>query len=213
MYFLPLRGSWILRVNWLTRMRLAAQYHAVVDAGKSDSRSFAAGLIAASLLAVGFVAYARWSAPVALPTQVELPILRVSSDASRRAQDSRTADRSSIIATVYECEKADQRVFSDRPCSEDARLREVSAPNGMRADRIAPPRPVTDRSLPDQTIPRAGSAEPVTSKNFICRSIDEQVDRINARMRQPYTAAEGEWYRERLRRLQDERWDAKCRIR
>jgi hypothetical protein len=53
---------------------------------------------------------------------------------------------------------------------------------------------------------------PELANGSVCRSIDDQIDRINARMRQPYTAREGEWYRARLRELDDQRWDSKCRL-
>jgi hypothetical protein len=39
-----------------------------------------------------------------------------------------------------------------------------------------------------------------------CARIDDQIDRINARMRSEYSAPEGEELRERLRKLSDQRW-------
>jgi hypothetical protein len=59
--------------------------------------------------------------------------------------------------------------------------------------------------------PHAGSAVVESSKESRCKAIADQIERINTRMRDPYTAAEGEWYRERLRKLDDQRWDANCR--
>jgi hypothetical protein len=134
-------------------------------------------------------------------------------DAEPSSHDQVTPAKPSVIATVFECNSADQRVFSDRPCSEHAQVREVIAPNGMHATRAVPSRSAIDRSVPEQPGPGAGGAGPIAySKESVCASIDDQIDRINARMRQPYTAPEGEWYRERLRSLDNERWDAKCRI-
>ena len=43
-------------------------------------------------------------------------------------------------------------------------------------------------------------------QSSICPSIEAQ----NARMRQAYTSQEGEHFRRRLRRLSDERHDARC---
>ena len=39
--------------------------------------------------------------------------------------------------------------------------------------------------------------------------VQAQIDRINARMRQPYSSAAGEYYREQLRQLSDKRHE--CR--
>lgn len=44
----------------------------------------------------------------------------------------------------------------------------------------------------------------------ICARIEEEKDRINARMRRPYRSWEGERLRERLRQLSAQRWDAGC---
>jgi hypothetical protein len=198
-----------LLVNWLTSDAPAGPYDACMDAGRSDSRSFATALIATTLVVVGFVAWARWSTPVRQASGVEVTEPRI--DVSPAADASSLPVKPAVIATVYECDEARQKVFSDRPCSEDVRIREVIAPNGMRATDVTRYARVGSRS--EQVAASAGSAEPpARSKISLCKSIDDQIDRINARMRQTYTAAEGEWYREHLRRLDDDRWDAKCRI-
>ncbi len=43
-----------------------------------------------------------------------------------------------------------------------------------------------------------------------CRRIDEQIRKIESRMRQPYSAAQGIRYDERLRELKDKRY-RRCR--
>jgi hypothetical protein len=205
-----------LRVNWLTRIGSVAQYHARVESRESESRSFTMTLIATTLLVVGFVAYARWSVPTAQTTRADLIVQRQPQlNSARNSHDSTPLAKPPFIAIVYECQGVDQRVFSDHPCSDDARVREVIAPNGMRAARVAKAaRAAVNRTPLDLSIANTGSAEPSSRrKDSLCKSIDEQIDNINARMRQPYSAAEGEWYRERLRLLDDRRWDEKCRIR
>jgi hypothetical protein len=210
----PLRAAKCPPVNWLTRTGAAAKYDAHVKSAKSESRDFAFALITTTVLALGLVAYARWSTPAAeapgdVSSQGQLPHL----GAARSSRDPPRPGKSAVIATVFECETADHQVFSDRPCSENAQLREVNAPNGMRPTRIAASRATMSRSVAERPIPASDNAEPsARSKHSLCKSIDDQIDRINARMRQSYSASEGEWFRENLRRLDDERWDAKCRI-
>lgn len=43
-----------------------------------------------------------------------------------------------------------------------------------------------------------------------CDSLQQEIGRIHSRMRQPYKAAQGEKYRERLRKLRLE-WAKRCR--
>jgi hypothetical protein len=43
-----------------------------------------------------------------------------------------------------------------------------------------------------------------------CESIDARINDINARMHQGYTSLEGEYFRQRLRELSEQRWVANC---
>ena len=68
------------------------------------------------------------------------------------------------------------------------------------------------RSVPGAPGNRSGAS--FSSQGFgtadLCDSIEEQIDRINARMRQPYRSGEGELLRERLLKLSRQRYEAKC---
>jgi len=83
-----------------------------------ESRDFAIGLAVTCLIVAGFFAYSNWYAP--------------SQQTSRANEQPRsTAKSRPVIATVYECKGDNGRVLSDRPCGEDARVREVEQPNLM----------------------------------------------------------------------------------
>ena len=83
-----------------------------------ESRDFAIGLVVTCLIVAGFFAYSHWYAPSNQP-------------AAAKKQRRSTADKLPVIATVYECNGADGRVLSDKPCGDDARVREVVQPNLM----------------------------------------------------------------------------------
>ena len=95
-----------------------------------ESREFALGLAVTCLIVAGFSAYTHWNAPSNSP-------------ADAKKQRHSNADDLPVIATVYECNGANGRVLSDRPCGDDARVREVVQPNLMpgsadRSDKAAP---------------------------------------------------------------------------
>jgi hypothetical protein len=83
-----------------------------------ESRDFAIGLVVTCLIVSAFLAYSHWYAP--------------GKQASRANEQRRSTTTSPpVIATVYECNGDNGRVLSDRPCGDDARVREVVQPNLM----------------------------------------------------------------------------------
>jgi hypothetical protein len=170
----------------------------------SDSRNFGLALGAMALVIGGFVVYARWyspnSAPVPTTDRPPKQVAEISPPSSAPSGSGLP-----IIATVYECNGTAGRVLSDKPCADDAQVREVLAPNSM------PTVPVTHSgTTPGRTDQRR---EPTNRISVACSKIDSEIDRINARMREKYSTREGERFRDRLRELSEERWDAKCRVR
>lgn len=112
------------------------------------------------------------------------------------------------IASVYECWRGGQRILSDQPCGADASMREIAEPNRMDAqDTRSLYEPVTVAHR-NRTGEWAGGS--VGDARDVCDSIQQEMDRINARMRRRYTNQEGEWFRERLRGLSRRRYEAKC---
>jgi hypothetical protein len=114
------------------------------------------------------------------------------------------------IATVFECEQRGERVFSDRRYGQNAQERAIEAPNRM--DALNPS--VVELSIseprhPSVTAPRVVPAAP-ESPRMQCRAIEEEKERINARMREGYGSAEGEVLRDRLRKLAAEYYDLRC---
>lgn len=83
-----------------------------------ESRDFAIGLTVTCLIVAGFFAYAHWYAPSSQPS-------------TAKKQHGSTRNSPPVIATVYECNGDNGRVLSDKPCGDDARVREVVQPNLM----------------------------------------------------------------------------------
>jgi hypothetical protein len=131
----------------------------------------------------------------------------------RQVANSRSANMGEAprtIARVFECERDGQRIISDQPCGEDATIRDIASPNRMQAQDTrslyAPP----PRSVQVERARALQNGYAAAQRSQICREIDEERDRINARMRKRFTAREGEYFRERLRELSEERWGPGC---
>jgi hypothetical protein len=112
---------------------------------------------------------------------------------------------------VYECEVNGQRVVSDRPCGPGATTRVLEVDPAT-----APPPPVpVYRPSPSTSsaAPRAeysDSAADAAGHEGQCRIVDQEIDQLNARMRQGYGSQEGEWLRAQWHRLQDRRRELRC---
>lgn len=118
--------------------------------------------------------------------------------------------------SVYRCVVNGQQVFSDHACAADASVVEISEPNRAEAqDTSALYAPVAGQrsrvTVQSGGFSDSGSSASVDDRAAICDSIQEQIDSINARMRQKYSNWEGERFRDRLRELKAECWDRKCR--
>jgi hypothetical protein len=84
---------------------------------------------------------------------------------------------------MYECRQNGEAIYSSQPCGSDAVARDISTQSINTSKR-----PVLDA----------------------CADARQEIEQINARMRQPYTSAEGEYYRERLRKLSARLSELKC---
>jgi hypothetical protein len=108
--------------------------------------------------------------------------------------------------TAYECLKDGQRVFSDYPCGDDAKTRDVTPQNVYVAPRYSQRQPAVIYNPQRQT----GAAE---KDNEDCTHYEDDVKRIDARMRSGYTSAESERLREQRRRAAAARDDCQRRNR
>jgi hypothetical protein len=170
----------------------------------SDSRNFGLALGITALVIGGFVVYSRWYAPDSTPAATtDRPPQRVAEISSPSSVPGGSGIP--VIATVYECNGTAGRVLTDKPCADDAQVRDVLAPNSMPAVPVTRSTPTPGRS--DQ------NREPANGNRVACWQIDSEIDRINDRMREEYSAREGERLRARLRELSEKRWDAECRKR
>jgi hypothetical protein len=93
-------------------------YDPTVARRNPESRDFAIGLLVTGLIVAALFAYSQWYAPG-----------KQTSHANKQRRS--TATSPPVIATVYECNGDDGRVLSDKPCGDDAQVREVVQPNLM----------------------------------------------------------------------------------
>jgi hypothetical protein len=177
---------------------------------KRDRWDVLVGVIAAAILVSGIYilnrgnedeAHAQPAALVSTPGKSPITDVGSSLAPARAAPDA-------PIASVYECWRDEHRILSDQPCGPDASVRQVTEPNRMDAqDTRSLYSPVYVSSRRSGGTWSAGQGANTSNR---CSSIQEQIDGINARMRQAYTSQEGERFRERLRALTLQRYDAKC---
>lgn len=123
--------------------------------------------------------------------------------------------------SIYECVVNGQRVLSDQRCADDARERSVVVTRPDPSDVALAHRRAAEQRRRDayQTRPviqgydasRSGAGGSYGSDLASrCASVDQRIEWINARMRQGYTSQEGEWLRDDLRALKQERWNLRC---
>lgn len=115
---------------------------------------------------------------------------------------------SEAIAIAYECWREGQRILSDRPCGAGASVREIAAPNRMDAQDAR--RLYSPVAVPSRARGGASTGGRLSGTSAVCDSIEAKIDAINARMRQRYTSWDGERFRERLRDLSQQRYEARC---
>jgi len=120
---------------------------------------------------------------------------------------------------VYECVVNGQRVVSDRPCAADAKTRTlvIDQPDPRevvrqreelsRAQQSVGGAYPTQSANAGSSLPGAGSS---MSNEAACAAVDRAIENLNARMRQRYTAAEGERMRSQWHSLKRERYDLRC---
>ncbi len=114
---------------------------------------------------------------------------------------------------VYQCMQDGHKVFSDQRCGPDARTQAISVSNQMSAReaaihyQAAPPGSTASRAR------RSASDADVDTERITaqCAALQRDKDRINSRMRASYTNNEGERLRARLRRIDSEYYDLRCR--
>jgi len=134
-------------------------------------------------------------------------------------QPARVTQGRQTYVGVYECVVNGQRVVSDKPCGPGAQARvlEVDQPDPRDVARQRQRTWAAQQSGRSSHAPRSSSvgAAPVAKEaarpnDAACASIDQQIEQIDARMRQGYTSQEGEWYRQRLRELKERRHELGC---
>jgi hypothetical protein len=124
--------------------------------------------------------------------------------------------------TIHKCRVQGQIVYSDQPCSAGTDLNSF-APSLAAVPVVATSRSVVPPSRPAMQAQPVGQSQPVeqvaagdvaeiekAQREAECRKIDEQIVSIDARMRQPYYASEGDWLKERRKALNDRRFSLGC---
>ena len=129
---------------------------------------------------------------------------------ANRADDVERARPTRVGRTVFVCADALPVTFADRPCSpgaESRQLRVLEPPPG-RAPSLAP------AAVAASTRPASGrpvtEPDPVDPRAERCRTLLEQRDRLNDRMRAGYSARQAGQLWNRWRELGREIYAARC---
>lgn len=114
---------------------------------------------------------------------------------------------------IFVCRKAAPVIFSDRPCGEifeERRLRIPAAEPaaGGVATMLRPPAPAATRPKPEPE-PEAKHAKP-TAAELRCRSLRDEREKLDDRMRTGYSAREAAKLWNRWRELNAEIYAARC---
>ena len=107
-----------------------------------------------------------------------------------------------VIATVYECTGSQGRILSDKPCADEARVRQVYTPNGMVPTKVeARKRPQEAGSAGADTDTGTGSA---MSLNVVipplktCEQLDKNEALANKRLRENPSEEQEKYLRQLL---------------
>lgn len=113
---------------------------------------------------------------------------------------------------VWECAVNGQKTFSDAPCGVGSTVRELSPVNRMNPTPTPPPNTYyanpTDTSYARNYEPQYSNES--TNNAGTCEALDAEVKAINERTRHRYTNPEGEYYRDRLQKISDRKYDLHC---
>ena len=126
------------------------------------------------------------------------------------------------VAITYKCLTNGQVSFGDQPCPANSKLLSttmvekspaVDDDRPARMRRLAA-RMEADRLERERTQRADFVAAPTTDlqaiKSAQCKSIDDQIALIDARMRQPHDAQTGDYFNGKRKKLTDQRFDLGC---
>jgi hypothetical protein len=121
------------------------------------------------------------------PGALDFPQLHGSAQpaAAARPATSPPATPSQGFRHLYECRKDGKVVYLSQPCGHE------------------PVAPAAPAKAPTGTGQAAEAPELTLRQADECGQIQQEIDEINARMRQSYTPSESDWFRERLRKLNE----------
>jgi hypothetical protein len=117
-----------------------------------------------------------------------------------------TPTRDNTIASVFQCDKGGQRIYSDQRCGEHAQVRQIEAPSRMDPQDTSILSQHIAYAVPDRQ-PVDDAAADLRAQ---CLELDQAIRAIDARARQGYGAAEGELLKDRRASLRDRVWELRC---
>lgn len=122
------------------------------------------------------------------------------------------------VTRVYECRKDGKVVYSGQPCESGSATHAADA-RGMNADTspayevpTSPAPTVSKPVLREQATAAAEDNSPAATLRRAgeCSAVQEEIAQINVRMRKAYSAADGRFLGERLRKLNAKLSESKC---
>jgi hypothetical protein len=164
------------------------------------SSGFGMALVLVALGALAVFAYDRWHSP---PPRKMQPAAEIAPASSAPARDESATGP--VIATVYECNGPDGRAFTDKPCANDAKLRQVLEPNNMDASpaRVEPEAPQNTSTV------NLGIVIPAVKT---CAEVNKSIRVYTERLRNPNLSAEWQKeHRQHLRGLYEKQREWDCR--
>lgn len=115
-----------------------------------------------------------------------------------------------ITTLIYECEVAGHRVFSDQPCGDDAKQREVRSANSMDAYEVDTGKKSTATATNRTKYAKDDVVEAARKKADRCGKLSDRKEALQARMRNGYSGKAGERMQDTLRKIDGEYYDLRC---
>jgi hypothetical protein len=114
--------------------------------------------------------------------------------------------RDNTIASVFQCDKGGQRIYSDQRCGEHAHVRQIEAPSRMDRQDTS----ILSQHIAYDVSDRQPIDDAASDLRAQCVELDQEIRAIDARARQGHSAAEGELLKDRRASLRDRVWQLRC---
>lgn len=196
---------------------------------ESSNARFVSLLLALGVMVAGWLLFEYSNQPMqkVSPPQTRPDTSISKPDQVRQPQPSQavpmnTPSQSNVVLT-FKCENAGRVGYGDKPCSANEKTLAITANEktseagtGSNLDqlkgRLASLESARLERERNQEAVRSFSpvAEKMSNLEYVCQQIDKEIAYIDSRMRQPYSAQEGDQLKDRRKQLTDKRFSIGC---